>query len=117
MDRFGRVHDTIERFSICLELAGSGEQVPIASFVGSGAVGDFATLAMGDSLIDLEGVQQQSSQELVAELCALTGWPLGPPIVKVTDKQGRTYRCVGCGRDVAPRPRCLYCGGNTRAQE
>lgn len=112
-DIFGRVHDELERFRVSLALRGTEERVHVGSFYGEGAAGSLATLLMGDDLFDLAGTQELDSRQFVEQLCALTGATLTGPVKRITDAQGRAWRCHACGRTVAPRPKCLYCGGET----
>lgn len=108
----GEVHDLIEMFTVGVKLKASEEVVSIGRFVGEGAVGDFSTWMRGDSLVDVAGTQDDDSRSLVTELCELLAVPLGPAAREpVKDPQGRAWRCESCGRLVAPRPKCLYCGG------
>jgi hypothetical protein len=110
----GEAHDLIEIFTVGLKLKASDEIVPLGSFVGEGAVGDFSTWLMGDSLFDVAGTQDDDSRSLVTQLCELLQVPLGHAArAPVNDSQGRAWRCESCGRFVAPKPKCLYCGGTT----
>jgi len=115
-DSFGNIHDEVERFRVSLELH-SSEQVHLGSFVGEGAAGSFTTLLTGDSLVDLAGTQDLDSRRFVEQLCAITGATLSGPPKRVTDADGRQWFCDACGRAVAPRPKCLYCGGQARARQ
>jgi hypothetical protein len=110
-DRSGRAHDTIEAFRVTLVLHADEERVPLVTFYGSGAAGDLVTLAYGDSLVELEGTQEDDSRRFVTQLCELTGVSLSRPLPRVPDVQGRIWRCAQCARPVPPRPRCQYCGG------
>lgn len=112
-DRTGRVHHTFEAFTVALQLNDGEERVPIATFYGSGAAGDLVTLMYDDSLLDLAGTQENDSRSFVAQVCALLGVGLAKPLVRVHDAQGRTWSCTRCTRPLPPRPRCLYCGGDT----
>lgn len=107
----GRVHDLYETFTITLKLK-SSEELRIVRYPGHGAAGDVSTWMMGDDLIDMAGTQAEDSRALVGQLVELLGVPLGPrgPAPRA-DAEGRTYKCSACGRAVAPKPRCIYCGG------
>jgi hypothetical protein len=117
-DWLRRVHDLIETFTIGLKLKDSAEVVHITSYIGQGAAGDISTWMMGDNLIDLAGTQEDDSRHFVKELCETLQTSLSPPAPPPkADSQGRTWTCAACGRAVAPRPTCLYCGGNTGPAE
>jgi hypothetical protein len=111
-DFLGRAHDRVESFTLGVELQGSSEVVRIARFVGEGAVGSVSTWLLGDDLVDIEGTQEDESRALVTELCERIGVGLGPTLQPVVDESGRSWNCRRCGRRVAPKPKCLYCGGD-----
>ncbi len=108
----GHAHDELESFTVGLELQGSGEVVSVARFVGEGAVGSLSTWLLGDDLVDYEGTQEDDSRAFVTELCQRIGVGLGPALKPVVDESGRAWKCSRCGRRVAPKPKCLYCGGD-----
>ncbi len=111
-DFLGRAHDRVESFNVGIELHGSSEVVHITRFVGEGAVGSVSTWLLGDDLVDIEGTQEDESRVLVTELCERIGVGLGPTLQPVVDEGGRAWVCSRCGRRVAPKPKCLYCGGD-----
>ncbi len=113
-DLFGRAHDQLELFAVGLELHGTGEVVPLARFVGEGARGDISTWLLGDDLVDFAGTQEDESRVLVTELCRRIGVGLGPDEHGALRRTGPEWLCGGCGRRVAPRPKCLYCGGDAK---
>lgn len=41
---------------------------------------------------------------------------LGPEFEAIPDAGGVKWSCSACGRMVAPKPRCLYCGGKAAPQ-
>jgi hypothetical protein len=112
-DFTGRAHDSVEAFTVGVELQGSGETVNVARFVGEGAEGSVVTWLLGDDLLDVEGTQEDDSRALVTELCRRIGVGLGPALQPIVDPSGRAWVCGRCGRQVAPKPKCLYCGGET----
>lgn len=116
-DRRG-VYDEVERFRVAIQLRGSDEQLELARFYGGGAAAVGAEQdPTGQDLLDVQGTQDLDSRQLVEQLCRLTGAPLGSPAPTVTDAQGRRWHCGQCGREVAPQPKCLYCGGPAAPRE
>ena len=111
-DWLGRVHDLVEAFTVSLMLKNS-EELRVARYLGHGAVGDFSTWMMGDDLFDTAGTQEDDSRLLVEHLVEVLQVPLGPPgLAPRADHQVRMWKCIRCGRSVAPKPTCLYCGGS-----
>ena len=117
-DWLGRVHGLVEMFTVGLKVKDSTEVVRIARYLGQGAAGDISTWMMGDDLIDAAGTQAEDSRLFVKELCDALQVSLGPPMLRPsTDSNGRAWKCSTCGRTVAPKPTCLYCGGTTGPAE
>lgn len=114
-DLRGRVNDRIESFQVGFKLKASEEVIHVARYIGQGAIGDFSTWLLGDDLIDAAGTQEDDSRSFIGELGELLGVPLGPlPPAPRADSQGRSWQCSACGRKVAPKPTCLYCGSPAR---
>lgn len=116
-DILGRSHDSVESFSISLALKESGEVLFVTRFIGEGFAGDFGTWLMGDALVDLAGTQEEDSRVFVTNLCKVLGVNLGPKVEAAPDADGLKWSCSGCGRMVAPKPKCLYCGGKAAPVE
>lgn len=112
-DWLGRPHDVLESFTVSLRLKTS-EELRVARFFGEGAAGDLSTWLMGDDLIDFAGTQEDESRQFVTTLREMLPVPFGPrTLPPKAGPDGRTWRCDACGRIVAPKPTCLYCGGTT----
>lgn len=113
-DLLGRIHDTVESFTVGLALKDSTEVIAVARFAGEGAAGGVSTWLLGDDLLDLEGTQADDSRRFVEELCKILDVSLGPAALEPpTDEHGMRWRCTTCCRSVPPKLRCLYCGGET----
>lgn len=107
----GAIHDTVETFSIGLQLHDSGEVVSVARFSGEGSAGDAGTLLLGDDLLDFEGTQDSESRALVENLLEVIGVELSGSRSPAVPLGGLRWACLDCGRPVPPQPKCLYCGG------
>ncbi|WP_433926630.1 hypothetical protein AB3662_27335 [Sorangium cellulosum] len=115
----GRPTDQVESFSVDLVLRGEEEPVRLFRFRGEGSVstGHLGVL-LGDTIVDLEGGQEDASRRFVALLQEFIGVGLGKPMPRLRDGSGRAWACLSCMRPAPPRPgRCLYCGGQAGPSE
>lgn len=110
--------DQVETYTVSLVLKEPREEIEVASFHGEGSVmtGWEGVFFSSDSLLDWEGDQGAASLTFVEVLKKLLGVPLGKQIGPIRDKEGKLWRCSGCGRNSPPkRERCQYCGGTVKA--
>jgi hypothetical protein len=101
----------VESFTVSLVLAKDEEIIPVARFRGRGSVmRGWTGVLMGDSLVDVEGNQQDASKLFAEELEQVL--LLNPRAATKPLSSPPTHSCVECGQ-AAPynREDCLYCGG------
>ena len=104
--------DQVESFRVGVALKDPEELVPIASFRGEGSAmtGGMGVL-LGDSIVDAEGDQEESSLSFVDVLESMLKVRVGAPLL-ASERRGSIFVCGECGRAAAPnRNTCLYCGG------
>jgi hypothetical protein len=100
--------DQLESFRIGLGLR-SKEELWLTAFRGEGSVPTGALgVVFGDSLIDLQGDQEDQSRSLIDWLEKLTGAPLGRPLLD----RGAIKVCAKCGRAGDPDALRCTCGGS-----
>ena len=104
--------DQVESFRIALALKNPEELVPIAAFRGEGsAMTGAAGVLFGDSIVDAEGDQKDTSRTFVEVLERLLETRVGRPLL-ASDRRGSILVCNACGRSAAAnQDKCLYCGG------
>jgi hypothetical protein len=104
--------DQVESFRVAVALKDPEELVPIAAFRGEGSsMTGAAGVLFGDSLVDAEGDQEDTSRSFVEVLERLLDTRVGRPLL-ASDRRGSIFVCKACGRSAAPsQDKCLYCGG------
>jgi hypothetical protein len=107
--------DAIDIFTVQLVLRDSGVHVDLFSFVGEGAAmtGVSGVLLGTDTLVDLQGDQEDASRNYVELLSRLIGVPIGRPVAwrSKAVQQGLMTNCLRCGQTIPiDREHCLYCG-------
>jgi hypothetical protein len=94
--------DAIDIFTVQLVLRDSGVHVDLFSFVGEGAAmtGVSGVLLGTDTLVDLQGDQEDASRNYVELLSRLIGVPIGRPIAwrSKSVQQGLMTKCLRCGQ-------------------
>jgi hypothetical protein len=106
--------DQLESFRIELVLDDERE-VRVGTFVGEGSrMNGLGGVLFGDSVVDFAGTQEDRSRDLVEELSAMLGVPLGRPLLAAP--RAPAWTCIDCGRGFPfDQGRCLYCGSRLQA--
>ncbi len=100
--------DEIDIFTISV-VNHDGREFKLCSYRGEGAVctGWTGVLLGDDSILDVSGTQEGESRQLVNMIKAITGLPIGKPLLEDIPKK----KCPYCDREVAEfAVKCIYCG-------
>jgi len=108
--------DSVESYTVGLKMKDT-EELPLFSFRGEGAnMTGIGGVLMGDDLVDFEGDQEDTSRAFLDLMKQTLSLGLGAAKPALRDAKGAEWACTECHRAGPARPsRCLYCGGDVKA--